>query len=388
MKGDVVQEVRQEFAPWLTQTVRLGAGDRFATFEYTVGAIPLVGILTEPAGGTNNQSHARLDDPGKLTGVGKEVVSTFKTDIASAGEVWTDSNGREMLHRKRDFRPTWKLNQTESVAGNYFPCNAAAAIRDTKAQLTVLVDSSQGTASLVDGKLEFMVHRRITHDDGRGVGEPLDETEFVTSYVSHSIHGEHYGPGLVVRGKHTVSIEPPATAAGVWRPLADRVYAEPVVVFAAGANRISDALHRHQRDRGGAFGASALTAPLPVNVQLISFQQVGGSNTTDTVLIRLAHQFGINEDATLSQPVTVDLATLFNASTAFKITNAEEYSLTANQPKAEIMRKRKRARAWHKDTVESHPWRLLAPLDFTADSKVVLGPLEIKTFLLTVTKSK
>jgi hypothetical protein len=37
----VVEEVRQEFASWLTQTVRLGADDHFATFEFTVGAIPL-----------------------------------------------------------------------------------------------------------------------------------------------------------------------------------------------------------------------------------------------------------------------------------------------------------------------------------------------------------
>lgn len=302
-----------------------------------------------------------------------------------------------MLHRRRDYRPTWKLNQTESVAGNYFPCNAAAAIKDAKAQLTVLVDASQGTASLIDGKLEMMVHRRLTRDDGRGVGEPLDETQFITSYVSRGIHGEHYGPGLVVRGKHTVTLEPPDTAASVWRPLADQVYAEPVITFAAEASRVGDALHRHQRSRGGAFGASALTAPLPPNVQLISFQQVGGGSTDgavtprsaeSTVLIRLAHQFGIGEDEYLSGLATVDLATLFNTSVAFTVTNAVEYSLTANQPKSEIMKKRRAAHAWHKgDGAEPHPWRSLPPLDFNADTKVVLGPLEIKTFLLTVSKN-
>lgn len=48
-----------------------------------------------------------------------------------------------MLARKRDFRPTWPLKQTEPIAGNFFPVNSAAAIRDDKAQLTVLVDASQ-----------------------------------------------------------------------------------------------------------------------------------------------------------------------------------------------------------------------------------------------------
>jgi hypothetical protein len=35
---------------------------------------------------------------------------------------------------------------------------------------------SQGGASLADGELEFMVHRRVLADDSRGVQEPLNET--------------------------------------------------------------------------------------------------------------------------------------------------------------------------------------------------------------------
>ena len=49
---------------------------------------------------------------------------------------------------RRDSRPTWKLNQTEPVAGNYYPVNAAAAIRGGGAQLTVLVDRAQAHPSL------------------------------------------------------------------------------------------------------------------------------------------------------------------------------------------------------------------------------------------------
>ena len=79
---------------------------------------------------------------------GKEVVSRFVTPIPSAGEILTDSNGREMLARRRDSRATWKLNQTEPVAGNYYPVNAAAAIRGGGAQLTVLVDRAQARPSL------------------------------------------------------------------------------------------------------------------------------------------------------------------------------------------------------------------------------------------------
>ena len=39
----------------------------------------------------------------------------------------------------------------------YFPCNAAVSIKDDKAQLTIVVDASQGVASIKDGSIELMV---------------------------------------------------------------------------------------------------------------------------------------------------------------------------------------------------------------------------------------
>lgn len=40
-------------------------------------------------------------------------------------------------------RGTWNLTVNEPVAGNYYPVNAAAYIKDVKAQLSLLVDRSQ-----------------------------------------------------------------------------------------------------------------------------------------------------------------------------------------------------------------------------------------------------
>jgi alpha-mannosidase len=84
-----------------------------------------------------------------------------------------------MLRRRRDRRDLWNLTQTEPVAGNYYPLTSAAAVRDETAQLTLLLDRAAGGASLRDGELEVMVHRRLLMDDARGVGEPLDETEHI-----------------------------------------------------------------------------------------------------------------------------------------------------------------------------------------------------------------
>ena len=436
VQGTVSSEVRQTFAPWLTQVVRLRKGARHADFEWTVGEIDLADPTANKtldqcvswrqtagcdAGGARQPTKDKgcnVPVQGNLSGycecfggrkarmtgcghvgftcaaacrslVGKEVVSKFTSSIASHGELLTDSNGREMLLRKRNFRPTWNLTQTEPVAGNYYPINAAVAIRDAAAQLTVLVDRSQGAGSIVDGSLELMVHRRLLQDDARGVGEPHDETQDITPYYRADGYyggpgGVHSGPGLVVRGTHAVSVEPPATAARVWRPLADRVFAKPALLFRGGRT-----MHRSTPGEqvsvgpgNSPTGVSPLAQSLPPNVAVMTLLSL----SPGSLLLRLAHQFGLNEDAVLSKPAHVDLASLFDP-TALKISSAREVSLTNNQNKSDIMRKRREAAKWTPGVeTEVHPWRREAPLDFKKSGVVTLGPLEIKTFVLEVTK--
>jgi hypothetical protein len=64
-----------------------------------------------------------------------------------------------MLTRQLNNRPTWPLNITEPVAGNYYPITAAAAISDGCLGLGLATDRAQGAASLQDGQLEVMLHR-------------------------------------------------------------------------------------------------------------------------------------------------------------------------------------------------------------------------------------
>ncbi|KAI8027686.1 DNA mismatch repair protein MSH6 [Camellia lanceoleosa] len=46
----------------------------------------------------------------------------------------------------------------------------------TKKEFSILVDRSVGGSEIVDGQLELMLHRRLVHDDSRGVAEALNET--------------------------------------------------------------------------------------------------------------------------------------------------------------------------------------------------------------------
>jgi len=165
MQGELVQEVYQVFQPWLTQTIKLFGGQRFAEFQWTVGPIP-------------------IDD-----NMGKEVISRFDTSLSNNKVFYTDANGREVLRRQVNHRDTWNFNNSEPVAGNYYPVNSRIYIQDDakQAQFTVLTDRSQGGAGLSDGSVELMVHRRLLYDDALGVGEPLNETG-----MDHR--------GLIVRG--------------------------------------------------------------------------------------------------------------------------------------------------------------------------------------------
>uniref|UniRef100_A0A452XFC8 Glycosyl hydrolase family 38 C-terminal domain-containing protein n=1 Tax=Aegilops tauschii subsp. strangulata TaxID=200361 RepID=A0A452XFC8_AEGTS len=111
---------------------------------------------------------------------------------------YTDSNGRDFLKRVRDYREDWDLQVTQPVAGNYYPVNLGMYVTDGKYELSVLVDRAVGASSIQDGQIEMMFHRRILYDDGRGVGEPLDETVCVDSkcdglvvYI-HSQHCIHF----------------------------------------------------------------------------------------------------------------------------------------------------------------------------------------------------
>merc|ERR1711957_648557 len=163
LQGDVVTELYQKYSDWVSHVIRLYKDEPFVEVEWTVGPIPV------------NTEWLEKNFSSKW---GKEVIIRYNTDIDSEGTFYTDSNGREMVKREFNKRPSSypELKVTEPVAGNYYPINAMASIDDGETEFAVLTEVTQGGASLSDGSLELMVHRRILHDDSRGVSEPLSET--------------------------------------------------------------------------------------------------------------------------------------------------------------------------------------------------------------------
>jgi lysosomal alpha-mannosidase len=141
-QSDVVTVVTQVWQPWMVQELRLWHGDVAVELEYSVGPIPVVD------GPTDDDWHGTSGPmPIPIGGSGKEVISRFSTSIDSEDTFFTDSNGREMMQRVRNQRPTWNWTSDEPVAGNYYPVTTAAFIRDGRVQMTVATDRAQGRCS-------------------------------------------------------------------------------------------------------------------------------------------------------------------------------------------------------------------------------------------------
>lgn len=121
----------------------------------------------------------------------KDVTVNFKMfdGFDPKGQFWTDSNGLEMQERKITTIPT---NYTflnlkpypnyKTVSGNYLPVETSIMMRDSQnhsnIQVNVLNDRAQGgSADLTDkGTIELMQARRMLQDDGKFLGESLNET--------------------------------------------------------------------------------------------------------------------------------------------------------------------------------------------------------------------
>ena len=110
----------------MNQTIRLRRGAAYAELDWSVGPIPVDSSFS--SGDGDSGSGGGGGGPGAA---GKEVISRFRAPaLASEGVFYTDANGREFQRRVRNGRPTWDLNVTQPVAGNYFPVTAAAFLRD------------------------------------------------------------------------------------------------------------------------------------------------------------------------------------------------------------------------------------------------------------------
>ncbi|KAJ8919725.1 hypothetical protein NQ315_006253 [Exocentrus adspersus] len=334
--GDLVKEVRQVWRDWATQVVRVYKDEDFIEFDWMVGPI-----------NSTSATLYNLEDT-----IGKEVISQYSTDLTTNGVFYTDSNGREMIYRKKNYRPTYNYTDKAPQAGNYYPVNTKILVKDETYEFAVLTDRSEGGSSLASGEVELMLHRVCSNDDNRGVGEALNETE--------------YNKPVVVRGSHFVTLGKSAngnggrTMAAVERDIAQRKHLQPWVFYTA-----EDLAVKEQ---------SFLNKELPPNVHLLTLESWGGGNS---LLIRLEHILENDEDPNLSREVTVDLKDLFKT---IKINSMVEYALAGITPLEESEKL-----SWPQVEDDTDPSSPLSRANKLArdpsDLKITLAPMQIRTFV-------
>ncbi|XP_022736308.1 probable alpha-mannosidase At5g13980 isoform X1 [Durio zibethinus] len=333
LRGPLLDEVHQRINSWIYQITRVYKGKEHAEFEFIVGPIP-------------------TDD-----GIGKEVVTQISTHMKTNKTFYTDSSGRDFLERIRDYRKDWKLEVNQPVAGNYYPINLGMYIKDASKELSILVDRSVGGASIKDGHLELMLHRRLLHDDGRGVAEALNETVCILNKCS----------GLTVVGKYYLRIDPLGEAAKWRRSFGQEIYSPFLLAFT-------------EQEGDGWTNSHVLSFTgmdpsyvLPDNVAMITLQELDDGK----VLLRLAHLYEIGEDKDLSVMASVQLKKVFAHR---KINKLTEMSLSANQGRAEMEKKRL---VWKAEGFPGEAPQVMrgGPVD-PATLVVELAPMEIRTFVI------
>ena len=105
------------------------------------------------------------------------ILRLTHNKIKNQQTFYTDSMGLELQKRVINYRPTWDLDVNEPIAGNYYPIGHGIYITDEQRTFELLNDRSQGGSSLDDGQVETMIHRRLYHDDHKGLHEALDERQ-------------------------------------------------------------------------------------------------------------------------------------------------------------------------------------------------------------------
>ncbi|CAN1243892.1 Alpha-mannosidase At3g26720 [Linum perenne] len=250
MKGPLLDEVHQQLSPWISQITRVYKGKDHAEIEFSIGPIP-------------------VED-----GTGKEITTQIITSLKTNKTFYTDSNGRDFIKRIRDQRTDWELEVNQPVAGNYYPINLGIYVQDDSTELSVLVDRSVGGSSLVDGQIELMLHRRMIHDDVRGVGEVLNETVCVLNECE----------GLTVIGKIFLKVDNLGEGAKWRRTVGQELYSPVLVAFTK-----QEAKDNWMDSHIQSFSGIDPSYSLPNNVAIITLQELENGK----VLIRLAHLYEV-----------------------------------------------------------------------------------------------
>ena len=107
-------------------------------------------------------------------------------------QIFTDSQGINMMQRIKDTRPNYKYELTEKISSNFYPITSVVSLFETenkKNKISIFSDRAQSAGVIGKGQIQLICQRFSTVDDWKGVGEGLYENSSMNRFfpVKHLI---------------------------------------------------------------------------------------------------------------------------------------------------------------------------------------------------------
>ena len=102
-------------------------------------------------------------------------------------QIFTDSQGINMMQRIKDTRPNYKYELTEKVTSNFYPITSVASLYETdnkKNKISIYSDRAQSAGFMDKGQIQLICHRFSTGQDWKGMSERLYEKSSMTRFFS------------------------------------------------------------------------------------------------------------------------------------------------------------------------------------------------------------
>ncbi|XP_067257020.1 epididymis-specific alpha-mannosidase [Chanodichthys erythropterus] len=296
--------------------------------------------------------------------VNRETVFRTRTSLQNNKTLFTDNNGYQMMKR------TFKSFVNNTVSRNYYPMVRAAYIEDDSSRLVFLSERAHGVASLSQGQLEVMLHRRLWNNQEWNLGYNLTLND-----------------SSVVRPVLWMMLGSPAAISSIYQQEALELQHRPVVMP---IDQPQKPLIQREKFNGPSVQPVVLPQNLhmqtlsipgwnysPDHTQHIHNLSAGGERKIDfdRILLRITHLYELGEDPVLSQPITINLKAVMRG--IGEVTEVQERSLTGTWDISDLQR-------WSWKTNE----RVLKEEEadvfsgVTQDFNVTIHPKEIRTFFI------
>uniref|UniRef100_A0A8B9LIP3 Alpha-mannosidase n=1 Tax=Astyanax mexicanus TaxID=7994 RepID=A0A8B9LIP3_ASTMX len=340
--GKIISEVRQYFYR--------EASDK----NYTYAMVTRV-----PVGFKDKLLCQRLDQSyalGPLV-VNREAVLRTTTSLSNKKTLYTDNNGYQMLKREH------KQYINNTVSRNYYPMVRQAFIEDEDScRLSLLSERAHGVASLAEGEIEVMLHRRLWNNQewNRGYNLTLNDSSVVRPSIWMMLGSSAAVAALSQQGALYLQHRP-VVLATQRTPQWNGPSVQPVV--------LPPNLHmQYLGIPGWDYGPNHTQHLQNIN----SGVKTNPEADFDRVLLRIAHLYEKGEDPVLSKPATINLKEILQGLGEVKA--VQERSLTGTWDISDLQR-------WSWRTTEKTETSS-SSRRVTMDFNVTISPKEIRTFFI------